>query len=94
MNKDNSAAAPADAHDPLMPPKWLAADLGISLPTFWRLRRAGRYPELVEISPGRCGQFLSVHGSWKRARPRKSAAQPAPEPAEPADPAPQLARES
>ena len=46
----------------------VAAILGISLPTLWRLVDRGEFPEAIQISPGRKGWLASVVRQWLAER--------------------------
>lgn len=41
---------------------------GISKTTRWRERKAGRFPPLIELSPGRKGNSLGQIREWRRRR--------------------------
>jgi prophage regulatory protein len=43
----------------VLSPRQVAAYLGLSLATVWRLVRSGRLPQPIRLSPNRCG--------WRRA---------------------------
>jgi predicted DNA-binding transcriptional regulator AlpA len=46
----------------------LDALTGVSATTRWRERRAGRFPPLLELSPGRRGNTVGQIRKWKAER--------------------------
>ena len=42
----------------------VAALLGVSIPTLWRLVRAKKFPPPIRISPGRVGWLASTVRRW------------------------------
>lgn len=49
-------------------PHELSRLTGLSLTTLWRLRRAGRLPEPVRLSPGRCAWSEDTIQAWLEER--------------------------
>ena len=49
-------------------PRELAAIIGISTATIWRMRRRGEFPAPVRLSPGTCGWPEDVIRQWLSAR--------------------------
>ncbi|MGE3576792.1 MAG: helix-turn-helix transcriptional regulator [Dehalococcoidia bacterium] len=54
--------------DRILRPRELAAYVGLSLATLWRLRRAGSMPEPIRLSPGCVGWRSSVVDQWLASR--------------------------
>lgn len=42
----------------------------LSMPTLWRMERAGRFPQRVRLSGGRVGWFATEVEEWLQNRPR------------------------
>ena len=60
------------AKDVLVDTDWVEQHLrplvGLSVTTCWRLRRAGRFPAPIRLSPGRIGWRLSILEAWLASR--------------------------
>jgi len=54
--------------DRIVRPRELPGHIGLSLPTIWRLRRRGDFPEPIKLSPGCVGWWLSVIDAWVSVR--------------------------
>ncbi len=53
----------------LLTKKETAQLVRLSLPTLWRLQRAGKFPALRQISPGRVAWLRSEVEQWMESRP-------------------------
>lgn len=53
----------------LMSKKETSLLVGLSLPTLWRLQRAGHFPRLRQVSPGRVAWLRREVEEWIRNRP-------------------------
>lgn len=63
------AATPlTDDFDTVYSPARVSEVTGLSLPTLWRLRRRDKFPEPIELSPGRVGWRRSVVVAWLETR--------------------------
>ena len=49
-------------------PRELAALIGVSTATIWRMRRRGEFPEPIRLSPGTCGWSAAVIEQWLATR--------------------------
>jgi prophage regulatory protein len=59
----------------LLPVNEVARMVGLTAPTIWRLRKAGRFPHPLKISPGQSGATrwrLSEVEAWIESRARAS----------------------
>ena len=62
----NDQAIASSVH--VLSPRELARALGCSLPTLWRMRQRGDFPEPLRISPGRVGWRESDVAAWLEQR--------------------------
>jgi prophage regulatory protein len=60
-----------DALDRIIRPRELAARIGLSLATIWRLRRRGDLPDPIRLSPGCVGWRTSDIEAWLANRPER-----------------------
>jgi len=60
--------------DRIMRPREVMQMLGLSLPTIWRMRRRGEFPEPLRLSPGAVGWRASTIAKWLRGRHPKGLA--------------------
>jgi predicted DNA-binding transcriptional regulator AlpA len=65
---NTQATASALNPDRIIRPRELAARIGLSLATIWRLRRRGDLPEPIRLSPGCVGWHLSDIDTWLASR--------------------------
>jgi len=65
--------ATTDTHKPerLLRPAVVADRLGISLPTLWRMRRRGDFPEPIKITAATVGYIERDVDAWIEARAAK-----------------------
>jgi prophage regulatory protein len=69
MARPSTTPAFNPSHDDrILRPRELAAYIGLSLATLWRLRRAGALPEPIRLSPGCVGWRISIVDRWLASR--------------------------
>lgn len=56
--------------DPVLPPKVVAATLGVHRTTVYSLVRSGDFPKPIQISPARLGWRKSTVDAWLASRVR------------------------
>ena len=65
-------SVPKQSHDRVLRPRELAAYIGLSLATIWRLRRAGSLPEPIRLSANCVGWRTSAVDDWLADRASRS----------------------
>ena len=62
--------------DPMLRPREAAERTGLSRTTIWRRRRAGKFPDPVDLGNGLLGWYEDEIAAWIEARPRVAIAAP------------------
>ncbi len=55
----------------ILSPRLVSAEIGLSTATIWRMRRAGMFPDPIQLSPGRVGYRATAIQQWLQEREAK-----------------------